>query len=86
MNKQKTGFWRGFTWRRFTVKSLISFTALMLIEFFGSLVDHPHNIFNSFTLRFFIKMILQSIFLGFLLSLWFEPGVDDRKTEKIPQA
>jgi hypothetical protein len=86
MNKQNTGFWRGFTWKRFIIKSLISFTVLIVIEIFGNLIDHPHDFFNSLTVRFFIKMILQSILLGFLLSIWFEPGLDYRKAKKNAQA
>jgi hypothetical protein len=86
MNKQKTGFWRGFTRKRFIVYSLIFIAAFIAVEIVENLIESPHQVFSSFTLRLLIKILLRSLLFGFLLAVWFEPGVDTEKTEKIPQA
>jgi uncharacterized membrane protein (DUF106 family) len=86
MNKHKTGFWRGFTWKRFIVNSLIFIIFFSVTQIVENLIESPHQAFSSITLRFVIKVLLRSLVFGFFISLWYEPGLDNRKVQKDAKA
>lgn len=74
MSAEKTKFWRGFTWKRFVIMTLFWFVLYVSIDFFMSLFDTTSSF--DFTYSYFLKNTITSIIMGFLFSLWFEPGID----------
>jgi hypothetical protein len=69
MEKQRTGFWRGFTWKRMLVYFLSTF---LLTLGFDMLVDFHHagKFLQSGSL---LKRFIMAAVLSFIFSLWTEP-------------
>ncbi|HEX7845538.1 MAG TPA: hypothetical protein VF476_07005 [Chitinophagaceae bacterium] len=76
MTKSKTGFWRGFTWKRFAGYTVLLLTINFLVALIFDYFDPEALVRDNFTAKAFIGLFIKSTFLGFLFALWFEPGVD----------
>lgn len=71
---RKDYFWRGFTWKRFALNTLFWFVVKISGELFFSFVDHTfYKVFTYHSLR---AIGIESVVMGFLFSLWFEPRMD----------
>jgi hypothetical protein len=79
MTTDKKGFFRGFTWKRFVRVSLLIFVVTYLFSIVGNYIDKTETIASLFTLKQLLKKSLSALILGFLITLWHEPGVDDKK-------
>lgn len=74
MNYKKTTFWRGFTWVRFIIMSICWFIIYCTSDFLVDFFDTSSQF--QFTINYLLKNCASSILMGFLFSLWFEPGID----------
>lgn len=77
--KSKTGFWRGFTWKRlfrFTIFYIVIFLVIRTAEI---LIHNAHSIGSLFTLKALGSILVKSLVIGFITTVWFEPGMDSDK-------
>ena len=79
MDKEKTGFWRGFTWKRFVRNIILIFLFSMAFYTIYNYFDKTETLATTFTLKFIVKRAIFSIIWGFLWALWFELGMDSDK-------
>ena len=71
---QQDHFWRGFTWKRFILYTLLWLVVKISGELLFSLFDH--TFYSLFTYRKLARYGIESVVMGLLFSLWFEPRMD----------
>ncbi len=79
MDKPKTGFWRGFTWKRFARFAIIIFIFNFTFWTIWDYFDPEAIVKDNFTFKSFAVKAVKSILLGFICAVWFEPGIDKDK-------
>jgi hypothetical protein len=77
MEKQKTGFWRGFTWKRFAKMTAFYFSLSLLFSVIWRYFETAEKVSDEFTIKALLARLVTALLLGFLFAVWFEPGVDD---------
>ena len=81
MEKRKTGFGRGFTWRRFAKATAFYFFFSLIVSVIWRYFDPAEKVSDELTIKALLARLITALFLGFLYSLWFEPGIDKDKNE-----
>jgi hypothetical protein len=84
MNSSKNGFWRNFTWKRFFLFSSTWFTTTLLVVLLFDYFDPSTLAADNLTIKNILKRIISSLIMGFILTVWFEPGLDGKKKTQQP--
>ena len=75
MSNQKNGFWRRFTWQRMIKFFCWLFILTLIVEILFDLSNWKHY----FTLNQLLSRFIKSVLLGFVFSIWHEPGGNNHK-------
>jgi hypothetical protein len=82
MEKRKTGFWRGFTWRRYLKNICWVMLFYIVCILFDAIVDGSTEQSKKFSFIGILVKLGASAFIAFFLTLWHEPGIDDGALNK----
>lgn len=80
MTTQRKGFWRGFTWKRFLKFTLLFFIYNIVFKLVGDYFDGDKVEKTYFTLGSVGLYFIKAVILGLVCAIWFEPGIDDKKS------
>jgi hypothetical protein len=84
MNSSNKGFWRNFTWKQFFLFSSVWFATTLLVALVFDYFDPAALVADNLTAKNIVKRIVGSLIIGFILAVWFEPGLDNKKKPQKP--
>lgn len=82
MTDQKSGFWRGFTWKRFAKYSISIFLVYFIVSLVVDLFDPEAFLRDNFTLKSLGRNMIRATTFGFICAVWFEPANNDGAMNK----
>lgn len=84
MKSSNKGFWRNFTWKQFFLFSCSWFGTTLLVALLFDYFDPAALAADNLTIKNILKRIIGSLIMGFILAIWFEPGLDGKKKTQQP--
>ena len=67
-----------FSWKNFLYYSLSFFLITLLVTIIWNYFDKDETVANSFSQKEIIRRLVLSIFLGFFITIWHNPGKIDK--------
>jgi len=73
MTKERKGFWRNFTWKRFVKFSIILLLYNFIFKITWDYFDPAISAFEGLTFNEILKTTGKSILIGLLVTIWLDP-------------